>query len=114
MIFQFSSGGVTGAAAGTLTFMVGGEESTLLEVTVIRRIIDRTLILSFCIMRCHSAAHTAHDGQEHRALRPGGGRRHHQALQQPLPGHLNDRHQRGHGPGRHVQLSLALTCLMAN
>jgi hypothetical protein len=29
-----TSGGVTGAAAGTLTFMVGGEESTLARVTV--------------------------------------------------------------------------------
>eukprot|EP01036_Dinobryon_divergens_P031944 gene31944-41438_t len=38
------SGGVTGAAAGTLTFMVGGEESTLVRVSDVLNMMGKNII----------------------------------------------------------------------
>lgn len=39
------SGGVTGAAAGTLTFMVGGEESILKQVEPILNCMGKKIVL---------------------------------------------------------------------
>jgi hypothetical protein len=131
------SGGVTGAAAGTLTFMVGGTTENL-EASRVRSVSCLTFAVALrhglFALRC-CAGRSVGDGQEHSPLRRRRRRRYFlgpcflplllrplliwlyrqlvthlcadccarfrrgEAVQQPLPGYLHDRHLRGYEPG---------------